>query len=297
MTAERVNEQEISPPKWWHGVLRNNYVGYQADADTFITPETELEPGVRYILHSFLSKGVKKEGWMDGIFIQLAIPESREKEATVLAQKIAANFSDFLKAELEKQISSEKELLELEPNPDFGGCMTKIDRKIAMNAISSQIDSPESKAKFPGVSNFLVSLVPADDELIKGIVKSSIREKFFLKTSFLNRIRFLGASDNRYLNIAILKEQANINSVAIKEMIETKIVARHDLDIIESDSEIQQIYWNLLRTIVEADTEIKMKNVTSEYRSLEPLLKAGFLEFNLNYWAKKLGIELPVNSP
>lgn len=290
MTPE--NEQQASlpkPPDWWHEAVRSKLPGTQLTPYQFEIFEEVSADGIHYIIRSY-SGGCKMEGFSEGLIIEMSIPIPRKEEAHALTVPIANSIKDILKDYLEIKMSSQEGKSTLDTNPNFGGIITKFDRQTAMGVASMCVDHvyPDNT---PGNLKYFASLMPATDEEIKKAVREIILEKYFIGMSFLDRIRFMeDPIVSGDLRSAIVKEQARISLKAVKQLaVMERGFTESDLEFLRNDTQTQKHYGDLLKSAQEVSSEQERKNIFSAFSLLEPLLKAGFLEFYQKYSEEKYG--------
>lgn len=291
MANERLKQnQDLRPPEWWHDVIRKNLPGIQPSKYHFETFDEETTEGAHYIIQSF-TKGCEAEGFPEGIFIIMGVPEKIKTQATQIALPIISNIKNVLKNNLEAKMTAE-EKLERDPNPDFAGVLTITGRQYAIELSVIEMGSVETEdGKF---SKFIMSLKPASEENLMNDIRNAIIEDYFLKMNRWGRIKFLANTNVRdVFRKAILKDEVKL----IKEEIQMlqnipPCFNESDLSNLKDDATFKALYTDLLDLAEKAKNEEDVQSIIRSYNAFSPLLKAGWLEFYLASWEKRLNTKL-----
>lgn len=290
MAVERQNRGQLEvAPKWWHEALKKHFVGNQTDEYSFQCAQSVSPSGIHYILHSRDSNGFNTNGYQEGIFIQMLVPDDRLLELDEIVKEIAYPFALALRIFQETNRSSNEAIDLLDPNPDFLGQVTKLERQRAIGA--DYLDSSKDRAP-EGYTSYRISLHLADDETVKNEAMKQMKDNYFLNAEFLERISVLATNKNTGLKVEILKLQAEIDKKAIDKLAEQGLVSKYLLAAIAGDPLVADSYGRLMNHLIFSESEAEHQILKSLYHTLDPLMKAGFHQYVLKYWSQKLGIYL-----
>jgi hypothetical protein len=290
MERYRNGENQLfqKPPEWWHNVIRENFPGTQNASFQFETFEETSPDGIPFVIQSY-TKGCEAEGYSEGIFIQMDIPVSSKNKIHEITFPIISNIRALLRHDLESKLKPGESPLDRDEDPDFAGVVTKISAKTSLAL--SFYEMQNAKTVGPDVIKFVVSVFPTSKDALKSMVKTKILETYFTNLTVLDRIRALSSPEaNDSFKMMIISEDSQVLAKDIYLLETTGGFGESDISVLRNDREIKEIYMNLMKLAEAVENEDQRLRVLYAYDSLEPLLKAGFLDFYIRYYQTKLGL-------